>query len=257
MTKAPCEPVVVKKGVSVATYVLVHGSGAGGWLWKKLTPLLQPAGHEVYTPTLTGCGERVHLANADIGLETHVLDVVNVLTFEELSEVILVGHSYGGNVITGVADRVPECLAGLVYLDANVPEDGQSLVDLMPAEMREQFWIRAQDKGKKWERRGYPPLPAAESPPMEEHLTPWVEGGLLSHDDANWLLRNFVPHPARIYLDPVRFRNPAARKLPRTFILCTLSPGPFEVFARRAQTGGGLAISRTGEWPRRSGDGSG
>ncbi len=70
-----------QKGIAVATYVLVHGSGAGGWIWQKLTPLLRSAGHEVYTPTLTGCGERVHLANADIGLETHVLDVVNLLTF--------------------------------------------------------------------------------------------------------------------------------------------------------------------------------
>lgn len=220
----------------MAIYVLVHGAGAGGWIWKKLTPLLRSAGHEVYTPTLTGCGERVHLANADIGLETHVLDVVNVLTFEELSEVILVGHSYGGNVITGVADRVPERLVQLVYLDANVPEDGQSLVDLMPAEAREQFHGRAQVRGKEWKRRGFQPLPAAEAPPLEEHLTPFIEWGLLSSDDAYWLIRNLVPHPARTYLDPVRFRTAAARELARTYIYCTLTQGPFEPFARRAQT---------------------
>lgn len=223
----------------MATYVLVHGAGGGGWIWKKLTPLLQSGGHEVYTPTLTGCGERVHLANADIGLETHVLDVVNVLTFEELSDVILVGHSYGGNVITGVADRVPERLASLVYLDANVPEDGQSLVDLMPAQIREQFWDRAHDKGKQWSLRGFPPLPAAEAPPLLEHLTPFIESGLLSGEDANWLLRGLVPHPARTYLDPVRFRHPEALKLPRTFILCTMYQGPFEIFARRARTDSG------------------
>lgn len=223
----------------MATYVLVHGAGAGGWIWKKLTPLLRSAGHEVYTPTLTGCGERVHLANADIGLETHVLDVVNVLVFEEVSDVILVGHSYGGNVITGVADRVPERLSQLVYLDANVPEDGQSLVDLMPAKGREQFRERAQARGKEWERRGFPPLPAAESPPLEEHLTPFIERGLLGRADAHWLLHGLVPHPARTYLDPVRFRTPAARELPRTFIRCTLYQGPFETFARRARTEAG------------------
>ncbi len=222
----------------MATYVLVHGSGAGGWIWKKLTPLLRAAGHEVYAPTLTGCDERVHLATTDIGLDTHILDVVNVLTFEELSEVILVGHSYGGNVITGVADRVPERLAQLVYLDANVPEDGQSLVDLMPADAREHFWERAQVRGEEWRRQGRATaaLPAAESPPMEAHLTPWVKRGLLSNDDAHWMLHNFVPHPARTYLDPVRLRNQAALELPRTYILCTLTQGPFETFARRAQT---------------------
>lgn len=225
----------------MVTYVLVHGSGAGGWIWKKLTPLLRAAGHEVYTPTLTGCGEHVHLANADIGLDTHVLDVVNVLTFEELSDVILVGHSYGGNVITGVADRIPERLAQLVYLDANLPEDGQSLVDLMPADARKHFWERARARGEEWERQGRSPagLPVAESPPMETHLTPWVERGWLSSDDAHWMLRHFVPHPDPTYLDPVRFRNPAAKELPRTYILCTLTQGPFETFALRAQTESG------------------
>ncbi len=208
-------------------------------MWKKLTPLLRSAGHMVYTPTLTGCGERVHLSHPDIGLETHILDVVNVLTFEELSEVILVGHSYGGNVITGVADRMAERLASLVYLDANVPEDGQSLVDLMPAEIRERFWERAHDKGKQWSLRGFPPLPAAESPPSLEHLAPFMERGLLSSEDAKWLLHNLVPHPAQTYLDPVRIREPAALNLPRMFISCTLNKGPFETFALRAQTESG------------------
>jgi pimeloyl-ACP methyl ester carboxylesterase len=222
----------------MATYVLVHGAGAGGWIWRKVVPLLRTAGHEVYTPSLTGCGERAHLANPDIGLETHILDVVNVLRFEDLSGVILVGHSYGGNVITGVADRAPECLAHLVYLDANVPNDGQSLVDLMPVDARMQFAERTRAKGSEWHRLGRTstPLAAAEWPPTEEQLAPWVERGLLSNADVRWLLRNFVPHPARTYLDPVCFRNPAAVELPRTYIYCTLTRGPFEVFARRAKS---------------------
>ena len=224
----------------MAAIVLVHGAGAGGWIWKKLTPLLRAVGHTVYTPTLTGCGERAHLNSISTNLETHVLDVVNVLEFEELSEVVLVGHSYGGNVITGVADRIPSRLAQLVYLDANVPEDGQSLVDLMSTDPG-QYWARAKLKGEQWRtwRPSSPDLPAAEFPPTEEQLAPWVKRGLLTEDDVRWLLRHFVPHPAQTYLDPVRFQNPAALALPKTYIYCTLTDGPFDRFAARAQTEAG------------------
>ncbi len=111
--------------VAKATFVLVHPAWFGGWCWGKVTPLLRDRGHDVYTPTLTGLGERAHLANPEISLATHIEDVVNVLEFEDLQRVILVGNSSGGMVITGVADRVPERLAQVVYLDAFVPEDGQ------------------------------------------------------------------------------------------------------------------------------------
>src|SRR5437660_801825 len=110
----------------MATFVLVHGAWHGGWCWRKLMPLLRSAGHAVWTPTLTGLGERAHLGNPDVGLSTHVQDVVNVLEYEDLSNVVLVGHSYGGMVITGVAHQMPGRLAHLVYLDAFVPKDGQS-----------------------------------------------------------------------------------------------------------------------------------
>src|SRR3954465_400706 len=116
----------------MATLVLVPGSWAGGWIWKKVTPLLRGAGHAVYTPTLTGLGERVHLARPGITLETHITDVVNLLAFEDLRDVILIGWSYGGMVITGVADQVPERLAQLIYFDATVPHDGQSEYDTLP-----------------------------------------------------------------------------------------------------------------------------
>src|SRR5713101_4428932 len=111
----------------MATFVLVQGGWVGGWYWKRVTPLLSAAGHEVFAPTLTGLGERAHLAAPDIGLETHIQDVLGVLTYEDLSNVVLVGHSYGGMVITGVAERAPERLAHLVYFDAFVPTDGQAL----------------------------------------------------------------------------------------------------------------------------------
>src|SRR5580700_2534506 len=100
-----------------ATYVLVHGGGHGGWCWQRVVPLLRAAGHEVYTPTLTGLGERSHLLRPDIDLDTHIADVVGVLRYEDLTDVILVGHSYGGMVITGVADRALARIGQLVYLD--------------------------------------------------------------------------------------------------------------------------------------------
>ena len=110
------------------TFVLVHGTGHGGWCWKYVRDILGEQGHRVFTPTLTGCGERVHLLEPDIGLDLHITDIVNVLEWEELEEVVLVGHSYGGLVISGVADRAKERLRHLVYLDAIVPGDGDSLL---------------------------------------------------------------------------------------------------------------------------------
>src|SRR5690242_2869175 len=107
----------------MATYVLVPGAWLGGWCWQRVTPLLRAAGHEVYTPTLTGLGERVHLGSPETDLDTHIQDIVNVLVYEDLRDVVLLGHSYSGMVVTGVADRVPDRLSQLVYLDAIVPND--------------------------------------------------------------------------------------------------------------------------------------
>src|SRR5713226_3159825 len=108
----------------MTTFLLAHGGWVGGWYWGRVTPLLGAAGHRVFTPTLTGCGERAHLINPAIDLDTHIEDVVNVIQYEDLRDVVLVGHSYGGMVITGVAEHVAERLAHLCYLDAFVPEDG-------------------------------------------------------------------------------------------------------------------------------------
>jgi pimeloyl-ACP methyl ester carboxylesterase len=114
----------------MATYVIVHGAYGGAWSWNRLvTPLPRQAGHTVFAATLTGLGERDHLAPPEVGLSLHIEDVVNLLVHEDLSEGLLVGHSHGGMVITGVADRVPERLAQLVYLDAAMPADGQAVVD--------------------------------------------------------------------------------------------------------------------------------
>src|SRR5437764_8833612 len=114
----------------VATYVLVHGGGHGGWCYQRVARILRSAGHDVYTPTLTGLGERSHLMRPGIDLDTHILDIVNVLHYEDLRDVILVGHSYGGMVITGAADRASDRVGRLVYLDAANPKNGESLVDV-------------------------------------------------------------------------------------------------------------------------------
>src|SRR5262245_27253642 len=108
----------------MATYVLVHGGAHGGWCYQRVARILRADGHEVYTPTLTGCGERAHLVSAEVDLETHIADVVAVLEYEDLEDVVLVGHSYGGMVITGVADRAPERIGRLVFLDAANPKNG-------------------------------------------------------------------------------------------------------------------------------------
>jgi pimeloyl-ACP methyl ester carboxylesterase len=114
----------------MATFVLVHGGGHGGWCYQRVARLLRAANHEVYTPTLTGVGERSHLLREGIDLELHIADIAAVIEFEDLHDVVLVGHSYGGMVITGVADRTAERVGRLVYLDAATPVNGQSLVDV-------------------------------------------------------------------------------------------------------------------------------
>src|SRR5260221_7032991 len=121
----------------MATFVLVHGAWHGSWGWKRVRKALQARGHEVFTPTLTGVGERSHLLSRHVNLDTHIDDVVNLIRWEELSDVVLCGHSYGGCVISGVADRVPDRIGALVYLDAFVLEDGQSLHDTLPPSQRD------------------------------------------------------------------------------------------------------------------------
>jgi pimeloyl-ACP methyl ester carboxylesterase len=114
----------------MATYVLVHGGGHGGWCYERVARLLRDASHDVYTPTLTGLGERSHLRSANVDLDLHIQDVVAVLHYDDLHDVILVGHSYGGMVITGVGDRAAARIGRIVYLDAATPINGQSLVDV-------------------------------------------------------------------------------------------------------------------------------
>jgi pimeloyl-ACP methyl ester carboxylesterase len=204
----------------MATYVLVHGGWHGGWCWKKVTPLLRAAGHEVYTPTLTGMGERVHLAGPAVSLETNIRDIEQLLFYEDLHDVILVGHSYAGMVISGVAERVAERLAHLVYFDAFVPYDGESTSELVVGSSSDD------------------PTPA---PPPPGTLARF---GVTAEADLRWAEPRLTSVPgltARGEGGRVRLGSPPARTtLPRTYIRCTASPvTALQTAARRAQEEGG------------------
>jgi len=141
----------------MTTFVLVHGAWHGSWCWKRVRKSLQAGGHDVFTPTLTGVGERSHLSSPQVNLETHVADVVNLIRWEEINDIVLCGHSYAGCVITGVADRVPERVRALVYLDAFILQNGQALHDVIPPALGEAQVTSAKESGDGWQ---VPPITA-------------------------------------------------------------------------------------------------
>ncbi len=209
------------------TFVFVHGAWGGGWDYQQMESLLESAGHHVYRITLTGLGERVHLASPQVNLETHIQDVVNVLKFEDLTDIVLVGHSYGGMVITGVAHRAPERISRLVYVDAMLPLDAESAFDLMGEQGRKFFLDLANTKGDGWK---IPPF--------------WPDPG------------KDVPQPLAAFSQQIVLGNPLAEKLPGTYIL-TLEPGAtsddFSRYAERAkQRGWKYHELRTGHNPQRT-----
>jgi len=202
----------------MATFLIAHGAWSGGWAWAGMRMRLRAAGHELFTPTYTGLGERAHLASPAIDLETHVQDLLGVLLCEDLRDVVLVGHSYGGMVITGVADRAPERLARLVYLDAFVPRDGESLFDLVPHENRAAMRARAAAEGDGW-RLPPNPLPEETDPEVVRVIT-----------------ARLAPQPLRTFEQPLRLAR-GEPALPRTFVFCTRSDAGdvFRPFAERAR----------------------
>ncbi|MFI8194289.1 alpha/beta hydrolase [Streptomyces sp. NPDC085946] len=202
----------------MSTYLLVHGAWHSGRAWDRVVPMLASAGHQVFAPSLTGYGDKAHLLGPEVGLDTHVDDVVELILGEDLTEVVLVGHSYAGLVISSVANRIPERIAHLVYLDAMVPLDGESAVDVMPVTQR--LIDQALESGSGWR---VPPLP--ELPP------PAGLFGLTDPADIAWVRTMMSDHPVRCLQQPVRLDNPAARAVPRTHIHCVA--GVPEGFARR------------------------
>ena len=191
----------------MTTFVLVHGSFGGGWVWQKVTPLLRAQGHEVYTPRLTGLSDRSHLLYCGVDLTTHITDVASLLYYEDLSDVVLVGHSYAGMVITGVAAKIPERLKLLVYLDAYVPDDGQSEFDLWPAEER----AKAQADMAAGRGLRQPPPPA--------------DLGITDPEMADWVYERFTPHPLVTYDQPAPVGNVKSEALTRVYFAVRLGYG--------------------------------
>ena len=214
----------------MATFVLVHGAWHGGWCWRGVRAILRDRGHEVFTPTLTGLGERSHLFSREIGMDTHVADIVNVIVWEELDDVVLVGHSFGGHVITCVADRIKHRLGHAVYLDAFVPDDGDSLASLVAtlfnpeasdadigAEIKRRLDLTDADGGSATHYTNLFDIP--EDPP----------------EPYRWVERRITRHPVRTQIEPISLENGGSDGLPRTYILCTGSEGetPFMMLAKR------------------------
>ncbi|WP_444889858.1 alpha/beta fold hydrolase [Microbulbifer sp. DLAB2-AA] len=204
----------------MATFVLVHGAWQGGWCWRRVADRLRNFGHLVFAPTLTGLGERVHLLNDKIDLDTHIQDVLAVIESEELSNIILCGHSYGGVVITGVADKVPSNVRTLVYLDALVPESGLCTLELLPKEIGSTLLesARSTDKG------------FLVAPDQAKNF------GVNIHDQA-WVNRRSVDQPLKTFEQPI-FLEGAWKLIPdRIYIYATgWAPGigkPFYEIAQR------------------------
>lgn len=192
----------------MATFVLVHGGGHGGWCWQKLARRLRAAGHEVHCPTLTGLGERAHLLHPGIDLESHIADVCALLHYEDLTQVYLAGHSYGGMVVTGVADRALERISHLIFLDAAQPRDGEALVTLSPALIQ---MAHAQ---------------ARTVDGVELVLFPDSDAvaiyGVNDPADAAWMAPRLTPHPWACFTQPLTMtRQDQVLALPRTSVNCT------------------------------------
>lgn len=199
-----------------------------------MIPRLRSHGHEVFAPTLTGLGERSHLLTPEVGLQTHVDDVVNFLEFQDLREIVLVGYSYAGMVIGCACHRVPERIAQLVYLDAFVPENGKSMFDLQVERFRKMWEELAKAEGEGWK------IPALD--PSGESL------GVTDGNDVEWLRSKLTAHPLRTFTEPAILGNPKADKIPRTFIFCTGNP-PDGSFPRIAKQVKGSADWRYMELP--------
>ena len=206
----------------MSTYVLVQGAWHGSWCWKRVRRALLALGHEVFTPTLTGVGERSHLLSPQVNLNTHIDDVVNLIQWEELSDVILCGHSYGGCVISGVAERIPDRIGALVYLDAFVLKNGQCLHDTLPLEQRNLQMELTTTHGEGWK---VPPILAE------------VFG--VNAKDAAWVDRQCTMQPVATFQQPIKLSGKADGIKNVTFILATgFADSPFPQFYEAAKAKG-------------------
>ncbi len=214
----------------MASFVIVHGAFGGGWEWTAVARILRRSGHEVFTPTLTGMGERTHLGSR-VGLQTHVDDIVALLEFEDIRDVVLCGASYGGMAVTGAADRIPGRIALVVYIDALIPHDGQSGLDLLPEGFGEAVREAMDQDG-----HGWVDLPRGVMPP----------DGLISAEERGRYVARLRPQPIATFTEPIHLTG-AIDQLPRAFIRCTygsldIGADPIAPVATRA---------RNERWPYR------
>ena len=192
----------------MATYVLVHGGGHGGWCYQRVARTLRAAGHEVHAPSLTGLGERAHLLRPGIDLDLQITDVVNLLHYEDLRDVILVGHSYGGMVVTGVADRASDRIGRLVYLDAANPKDGQSLVDVAGEHI-----LAIRPFGRVVDDVELVLFPDPEIVKLY---------GVTDPDGVAWMVERLTPHPWKCFEQPLRLTNEDELwAIPQFHIVCS------------------------------------
>ena len=234
----------------MANFVLVHGAWIGGWVWRDVAGRLRQAGHEVYTPTLTGLGERVHLGHAGVNIDTHITDIINVMDYEDLQDVILVGHSYAAFVVQGVADRAPERLAGLVYLDSAPFPDGVGMFDLFSPEGRAETDRVIEDTGEGWKL----PFPGIEQLGEQASLAG------LDDRELELMANRATPQPAETFRQPVSVTREYDGGYTRTLIACTEDFLSIEVIEKGVASGEPLFQSlaasdwtfheiHTGHWP--------
>ena len=206
----------------MSTFVLVHGAWHGSWCWKRVRAALLAQGHQVFTPTLTGVSDRSHLLSREVNLETHIQDVVNLVRWEELSDIVLCGHSYGGCVISGVADRMPEHIRALVYLDAFVLEDGQNQLQHLTEALSRQFLEAVSSGGEGWK---VPPVPAV--------------AFNVNVADREWVDRQCTVQPIGTMEQPLHLTGDIRRIEDVRYILATDWPGsPFPPFYENARAKG-------------------
>lgn len=187
----------------MSAIVLVSGAWHGGWCWDRVAPILRAAGHDVYAPTLTGVSDRAHMVNPSVGLSTHIEDVAALIEAHDLRDATILGHSYAGQVITGVADRVSDRLAKRIYLDAFVGQDGEAAIDLLPEKIAGHYHESVEEKGFGWL------IPTRSLEVL----------GVTADEDLSWLRPRLTPHPWKTYTEPLQLSG-NQDKVAAAFIEC-------------------------------------
>ena len=205
----------------MSTFILLHGAWHGGWVWQQVATQLRAAGHEVHTPTLTGVSDRAHQLHPSVGLGTHIQDVVALIEAYDAHDVVLVGHSYAGQVVTGVADRVPDRLSRRIYLDAFVGSDGDAAIDLQPETIAGHYRESVESNGFGWL------IPVRSLQVL----------GVTEQADVDWLSARLTPHPWLSYTEKLRLTGNGDR-VPAAFIECTDWMRVFQDHAERAAARG-------------------